>query len=203
MAGDRLAISAVAANEPPLSGNDALKSALGGMLAAAVPHFYGLLPLEGSVLHRALGEAIGTTGSEFANAFMAGDSDKPAGIVTALPAQDLARAQQASTLMLMRHVDRADMAAFRSAIGGYSETVEPIEGSGQYLSRVAVAPAARGQGVGRALVERIIALAEGGDVWLHVASDNGAAIRLYESLGFEFASAAPYNSRAMRRSGKA
>ncbi len=203
MAGDRLAISAVAANELPLLGNDALKSALGGMLTAAVPHFYALLPLESSLLHRALGDSIGTAGSEFANAFMAGDADNPAGIVTSLAAAGLARAQQASTLMLMRHVDRGDMAAFRSAIGTYSETVEPIDGSGQYLSRIAVAPAARGQGVGRALVERIVSLAAGGDVWLHVAFDNSAAIRLYESLGFEFASEAPFSSRAMRRAGRA
>lgn len=196
-----LVIAPVGADRPPLSEQPELRARLGVLLAQAVPQFYGLLPIDGDLLHQALGDAIGTSGSEFENAFVAGPAEAPLGIVASVPAQALARAQQASTIMLMRHVDRSRMAEFRSVVADYSKTVEPIDAAGQYLSRIAVAPEARGQGVGKRLVETIVALAGGGDVWLHVAADNAAAIRLYEALGFRFASDEQFGSRAMRRPG--
>ena len=202
MAADEVPIASVAADRPPLANDERLRTVLGGYLAAAVPDFYKLVPLDRHELDRVLGNAIGNGGSEFANAFMAGSPESPAGIVTSLPAGELARAQQAGSIMLMRHVATADLGAFRSGVAGYSKSVEPIDAAGQYLSRVTVAPGARGQGLGRRLVETVISTADGGDVWLHVAADNDAAIRLYRALGFEFASSAPYESRAMRRPGE-
>ena len=47
---------------------------------------------------------------------------------------------------------------------------------------VAVGPSGRGKGIGRALVEKGIAMSEG-DVKLHVDYDNPAK-RLYERIGF-------------------
>lgn len=202
MAAEDLHVERVSADRPPLAGNDELKATVGGLLAAAVPQFYRLLPIKAGTLDRVLGDAVGSPGSEFANAFMAATADAPAGIVTSVATEQLPRAQQAGTIGLMRHIDSADIAGFRSAVAGYSKAVEPIGGGGQYLSRVAVAPQAQGQGIGRRLVEQVIALADGGDVWLHVAAGNEGAIRLYRSLGFEFASDQPFESRAMRRRGE-
>ena len=52
-----------------------------------------------------------------------------------------------------------------------------------------VAPAAQGRGVGRRLLENAFAiLRERGEIeilYLHVRADNTAAVRLYESVGFE------------------
>jgi ribosomal protein S18 acetylase RimI-like enzyme len=198
MGPDEVSVTAISAGEPPLAGDEKLRATLGGYVAAAVPQFYQLVPIETEQLHRILGDAIGKAGSEFEKAFIAGAADKPAGIVTSLPLERLHAAQQASTIMLMRAVEPKNLGAFRTAVGEYSGRVEPIEGSGDYLSRVTVAPHARGQGFGRLLVNHILSLAEG-DVWLHVAADNRDAIRTYEKLGFEFASDGPYESRAMVR----
>lgn len=52
-----------------------------------------------------------------------------------------------------------------------------------HLSYIAVAPRARGRGIGTVLLEEAIRVAEG-DVSLHVETDNEAAIRLYEKFGF-------------------
>ncbi|MEE4275093.1 MAG: GNAT family N-acetyltransferase [Thermoleophilia bacterium] len=65
--------------------------------------------------------------------------------------------------------------------------VLPKEGGRMHLARVIVRPDARGRGVGRALVEALLARAgESGAalVTLNVYRDNTAAIGLYTDLGF-------------------
>lgn len=52
-----------------------------------------------------------------------------------------------------------------------------------HLSYIAVDPRARGRGVGTVLLEEAIRLT-GGELSLHVETDNEAAIRLYEKFGF-------------------
>jgi ribosomal-protein-alanine N-acetyltransferase len=57
-----------------------------------------------------------------------------------------------------------------------------------HLLNVAVAPSSRRQGIGRALVEDVLAYARAHDaskVLLEVRASNEAALRLYERLGFE------------------
>jgi ribosomal protein S18 acetylase RimI-like enzyme len=56
---------------------------------------------------------------------------------------------------------------------------------GQQLTSMWVAPKARGHGVGRALVGRVVAAAAGRPLWLRVLDGNAVAIRLYERCGFE------------------
>lgn len=191
----------VAAGRPPLEDDAALRAALGALIVDAVPDFYSLLPLEGGRLAQLQGEMIGQAGSEFENA-AALVEDQPLAIVTWLPVEQLAGAQRSSTVSLMRQLDRAALAQFLAAAGNYSRGVEPIDGAGIYLSRVAVAPAARGRGLGRSAVQQVIQAAETGDVWLHVSKDNDPAIQLYRSLGFRFHSDAPFASRAMVRPGQ-
>jgi len=61
-------------------------------------------------------------------------------------------------------------------------------GAGPELRLLAVAPAARGRGVGRALVEECIRRARSvgaPEIGLHTSRSMKAAIRLYESIGFE------------------
>jgi [ribosomal protein S18]-alanine N-acetyltransferase len=56
------------------------------------------------------------------------------------------------------------------------------------ISNVAVQPAARGQGIGSALVAAAVAAAEREGceaVWLEVRESNAGAQRLYRTLGFE------------------
>ena len=63
----------------------------------------------------------------------------------------------------------------------------PRAGGRMHLARVIVRPGARGRGVGRALVEALLARARESSaslVTLNVYRDNAAAIGLYEAFGF-------------------
>jgi [ribosomal protein S18]-alanine N-acetyltransferase len=50
---------------------------------------------------------------------------------------------------------------------------------------IGVDPAYQGQGIGRRLLDELLAFAGGGVVYLEVRTDNEAAIALYGSVGFE------------------
>lgn len=58
-----------------------------------------------------------------------------------------------------------------------------------HIMNLCVAPACRGQGLGRRLLAHLltVAAAEGaGRAWLEVRPDNHPAVRLYQSMGFRF-----------------
>lgn len=50
---------------------------------------------------------------------------------------------------------------------------------------IGVDPAYQGQGIGRRLLDELLAFAAGGVVYLEVRTDNEAALGLYRSVGFE------------------
>ena len=81
------------------------------------------------------------------------------------------------------------------AIEGYAGLLAPA-GAGQGdIQTIAVVEAARGRGVGRALMEALLAEAgrRGADeVFLEVRADNQPAQRLYASLGFERIAVRPH-----------
>jgi GNAT superfamily N-acetyltransferase len=58
------------------------------------------------------------------------------------------------------------------------------DGDGQQLISMWVTPSARGRGVGRALVGRVISEVAGKPLWLRVIDGNETAIRLYQRCGF-------------------
>jgi ribosomal protein S18 acetylase RimI-like enzyme len=76
------------------------------------------------------------------------------------------------------------------------------QAQGQQLISMWVAPSARGRGVGRALVGRVISAAAGRPLWLRVLDGNQTAIRLYQRCGFVLDDSDPdaEGCRAMRRS---
>lgn len=198
-----LAFERASAGQPLKAGPEG-RRALGRLAIAAVPGFYSLIPLGADKLEEVIGEQIGTAGTELQEASFAMADEAPAALVTWLPVEALDGARRAGSIGMMRHLERAATPAFLKALGEYSKVVEPIGGDGLYLSRVAVAPGFRGQGLGRRAVEQVIDAADGGDVSLHVAADNGPAIALYQSMGFEFSGGGgDYQSRAMRRPGRA
>ena len=73
---------------------------------------------------------------------------------------------------------------------------------GQQLTSMWVAPHARGHGVGRALVGRVISAVAGKPLWLRVIDGNETAIRLYQRCGFVLSDDDPDSEgcRAMHRS---
>jgi [ribosomal protein S18]-alanine N-acetyltransferase len=52
------------------------------------------------------------------------------------------------------------------------------------IHTIGVDPDFQGQGIGRGLLDRLLAIASGGVVFLEVRTDNAAAIGLYQSAGF-------------------
>jgi [ribosomal protein S18]-alanine N-acetyltransferase len=52
------------------------------------------------------------------------------------------------------------------------------------IHTIGVDPAFQGRGIGRRLLDELLAIAAGGVVFLEVRTDNAAAIGLYESVGF-------------------
>lgn len=52
------------------------------------------------------------------------------------------------------------------------------------IHTIGVDPAYQGQGIGRALLIKLIEFADGGVIFLDVRTDNEVAIALYESVGF-------------------
>lgn len=52
------------------------------------------------------------------------------------------------------------------------------------IHTIGVDPAFQGQGIGRRLLDRLLEFADGGTIFLEVRTDNAAAIRMYESVGF-------------------
>lgn len=50
---------------------------------------------------------------------------------------------------------------------------------------IGVDTAFQGRGIGRRLLDRLLQIADGGTVFLEVRTDNDAAIKLYQSVGFE------------------
>jgi ribosomal-protein-alanine acetyltransferase len=81
------------------------------------------------------------------------------------------------------------------AIEGYAGLLAP-EGAGQGdIQTISVIEAARGRGVGRALMEALLAEAErrgAVEVFLEVRADNETAQRLYAALGFERIAVRPH-----------
>jgi ribosomal protein S18 acetylase RimI-like enzyme len=75
------------------------------------------------------------------------------------------------------------------------------DGDGQQLISMWVTPSARGRGVGRALVGRVISEVAGKPLWLRVIDGNKTAIRLYQRCGFVLDDSDPdaEGCRAMRR----
>lgn len=190
----------VAADTPPLAGDAALRAVLGGFIAAAVPRYYSLVPMSPDGLAAQLGDTMGVEGTEFENAAAAFRGEDAVGLVTWLPLAQLEAAQKAGAVTLMRHIDRSALPPFLRAMSDYGKTVEPISGSGLYLSRIAVSESARGLGIGRLGVQQVIEAADGDAVSLHVSADNQSAIGLYQSLGFEFApDGGDFESRVMVR----
>jgi ribosomal-protein-alanine N-acetyltransferase len=49
---------------------------------------------------------------------------------------------------------------------------------------IGVDPAFQGRGIGRRLLDMLLQIADGGAVFLEVRTDNDAAIKLYQSVGF-------------------
>jgi len=73
-------------------------------------------------------------------------------------------------------------------VAGYAGLLAPVDSGQADIQTIAVAPDARGHGLGRALMMALLAEARArraAEVFLEVRADNPNARALYDSLGFE------------------
>lgn len=77
--------------------------------------------------------------------------------------------------------------------GAAAQGAPTLDANGAFLVSIAVSRESHGQGFGRALLTAFVAVASragAGTVWLEVAPDREAAMKLYDSFGFRHAGAA-------------
>jgi len=113
-----------------------------------------------------------------------GDVD---GMFVALAGDDLARCRKADSLALLMQAGGAERSRIHDRLAAARTLFAPVGADEWYLSKLAVAPASRGGGVGGRLCDAYVAAGaeRGFDRFrLDVDAANDAAVRLYEARGF-------------------
>jgi ribosomal protein S18 acetylase RimI-like enzyme len=159
--------------------------ALGLLIFEARPEFYKIAPLDREALLLLLTDAVDVPGTEVGEVYGFFVGDALLGILAVVDAAELKDAQTAGTIAIVRELARDQVAVFRAALSGFLADVENIAvGQGKYVTHLAVAGAARGNGVGRALMNHVLKLYGDAKFSLHVVRANSIATDLYMSLGF-------------------
>ncbi|HXF97262.1 MAG TPA: GNAT family N-acetyltransferase [Gaiellaceae bacterium] len=114
--------------------------------------------------------------------------DALAGMFIGLDGRELAECRLADALLLFRSAQGEERTALIRHAKAARDLFATVPSDAYYLSKIGVARAARGQGLGRMLLDRF--LAEGRRkgyrrFWLDVPATNSRALALYSSRGFE------------------
>jgi ribosomal protein S18 acetylase RimI-like enzyme len=157
---------------------------LAELVRSAVKCLYGLFPQLESDLLRILSQQIASPEYEFANMIVL-EEEVPIALVSGTKMSALQLAQMAAMTSYLKAVQPVAKAAFIAAMRRYSASLEPITSKeGYYISRVAVTPSRRGEGVGRRIMSEYLSRLPRFPVHLHVHRENIPALALYRSLGF-------------------
>jgi ribosomal protein S18 acetylase RimI-like enzyme len=118
---------------------------------------------------------------------MVADADRPVGLVIAFPGRLFGSLKLGTGVVLARAAGTRHVAELVKRGRVLDRLIPRPPQDCLYVSILAVAPDARGTGVGSLLLERVVAAAGQlrKSVCLDVGLDNGGAIRLYERLGFQ------------------
>ena len=169
---------------------------------AADPAFFALLQRFCPDMPVRVRHLLSDPDSDMHGGWLALEGDEAVGLLVAHPLGEV----NARQLVSLRHylTGIADKAAFKQALAAFTRGKAPIEpASALYLTRVHVAPARRGRGLGGFLLKELLRQqAEGGHATctLHVRQDNQGAIALYQKHGFRWIDGgAPTAYRAMER----
>jgi ribosomal protein S18 acetylase RimI-like enzyme len=117
---------------------------------------------------------------------MVAEADRPVGLVIAFPGRLFGSLKLGTGVVLARAAGTRHVADLVKRGRVLDRLIPRPPQDSLYVSVLAVAPDARGTGVGSRLLERVVAAAGrlGRSVCLDVGLDNTDAIRLYERLGF-------------------
>jgi ribosomal protein S18 acetylase RimI-like enzyme len=150
---------------------------------SAQPEFYALIAMKREAILDRVARQIADPAFDMPEAFVLRGGEDVA-LVTSIDLSALARAQMAALMAFLRSAPKDGAREFQMRMRAYSATIEPIDDTGRYVSRVAVADARRGEGLGRQVMAEYLRHAGASSVHLHVHRDNTPAIALYRSLGF-------------------
>jgi ribosomal protein S18 acetylase RimI-like enzyme len=156
---------------------------LAALSLSAQPEFYSLIPSPRAAILEAVALQIADPAFDMAEAFVLRDGEDVA-LITDTGMALLAAAQMAALMAFLRAAPKDGVKALQTRMRAYSATIEPIADMGRYVSRVAVAPGRRGEGLGRHAMSDYLHRAGAAKVHLHVHRDNAPAIALYRALGF-------------------
>ena len=165
---------------------------------SAQPEFYALIATPREAILDRIARQIADPALDMPEAFVLRGGEDVA-LVTSIDLSALARAQMAALMAFLRSAPKDGAREFQMRMRAYSATIEPIDDTGRYVSRVAVADERRGEGLGRQAMSEYLRHAGASSVHLHVHRDNAPAIALYRTLGFVRRSDADYVFPAFTR----
>ena len=175
----------------------ARRSGLATLIHRASPEFYDLIPHPHPRVLTLIASLLGVAGTEFHTVHLLDLEGEDIGLVTELPALDLATVNQSFAVAALRSLAPDERGGYLRALQAHQHAVEPLAPEGLYAGRLAAAPSADGLGVGRVGVRYLIGLAGDGPLQFHVKADNGLAISAYRKLGCRFVSDAAFTYRSM------
>jgi ribosomal protein S18 acetylase RimI-like enzyme len=129
------------------------------------------------------------------------ERDLVQGAYVALSGADLAACRKADGRALLTNTPRDGRPALLRRLGAVRSLFAPVAADEWYLSKLAIAPAARGRGLGGRLVEAYLdqgAAAGFTRYRLDVEADNAGAVKLYAAHGFRVMHEASSDSAKMR-----
>jgi ribosomal protein S18 acetylase RimI-like enzyme len=115
------------------------------------------------------------------------DGDRPVGCFVALSGADLARCLRADSLAAIREAGREGRRALLDRARGLAAARVPVPEDAYFLSKLAVAAELRGAGLGRALLEKFLAVGRRGGFSVFrtdARPEDAHIVHLYESAGF-------------------
>lgn len=171
---------------------------LAELACSAQPQFYALIAMPRDAILEMVARQIADPAFDMPQAFVLRGGEDVA-LVSDIDLSSLARAQMAALMAFLRSAPRDGAREFQIRMRAYSASIEPIDDTGRYVSRVAVADERRGEGLGRRVMAEYLRHAGASSVHLHVHRDNASAISLYRSLGFVRRSDADYVFPAFTR----
>lgn len=166
-----------------LQSNLARAKGLAELVWMAGQDFYGGFPQDRDIVLRAIGRQIGSPEFDLADTLVLHDSEDAA-LVAGTAVASLSAAQTTAALIHLKSAGRAHRTELAAHLRAYSAQLEPVDGTGHYISRVAVAPHRRGNGLGRHTMTEYLARLGRITAHLHVHRSNAPAVSLYKALGF-------------------
>jgi len=159
---------------------------LGELIYQALPEFYEKVPLAKEKLLLLLADQVDVPETELSETYAFWEAGSLLGLLSVVDSADLKVAETSGVVSLLRELNGEGRNSFKKALAGYGQRVEGLAIlEGKYLPRMAVAPAARGKGVARALMKHVLDLYPNDLFALHVAQTNAIVIHLHTSLGFK------------------